>query len=164
MVFDKFLKKRKEQHPQPRPALPQASAVVNEVKSTLSSLLQSLSKLEQRIDRVEHELVNLKRILEGYFIIQLSTLPSSLADLARLLGLRGAVLLVNSNEVERYGEIKEDYRSIISSIDFSTILHVDKNGTRIYVLKHGNKILYMEVERDLDNYTLALIKKFLEYF
>ncbi len=162
MVFDKFLRK-KEESQQSRTTVSQIS-IVNEIRSTLSSLLQSLSKLEQRIDRVEHELTNLKRVLEGYFIIQLSTLPSSLADLARLLGLRGAILLVNSSEVERYGEIREDYRSIISSIDFSSILHIDRDGTRVYVLKHGNKVLYMEVERELDNYTLALIKKFLEYF
>ncbi len=160
MVFEKFVKKKETT---PVRTLPSNQFIINEIKSSISTIVQTLTKLEQRVERLEHEVSDLKRALEGYFIIQLSTVPSSLAELAKILNLKGAVLLFDSNEIERYGEIQEDYKSLMSSIDFTSILHFDKGELKLYFLKHGNKLLYIETQRTLDNYTLGLIRRFLEY-
>ncbi len=167
MVFERFGKKKEEYKGRvityPPPPYQPYQQTFEELKSLMMNLSSILSRVEQSVKDLIDRIDRLEKALSGYFIIQLSHIPATAQDLAKMLNLRGVVLLRDGVEIERYGEISIDYKEMLS-INFSNILHIDREGTHLYMLKSGNKTILVEVDRELDYCALSIIKKFLEFF
>jgi len=139
------------------------SRELSETRSLLSSVLTRLSRIDEALSQISSKLTSLERMLEGNFIIQLTGIPASLEELARLIDIRGAVLLKSGREVERFGEIKLDYTAVLSSVNFTSFLSFDIEDRFVYVLRDGDKVLYLESGRPLDPYVLAYLRKYLRF-
>ncbi|NPB00184.1 MAG: hypothetical protein GXO10_02310 [Crenarchaeota archaeon] len=173
MVFEKFAKKKEKYTPpqqpmpptqQPPPPQIQTSHIIEEVRTYLANILSTVSKIESDLRELGDRVDRLEKTIRGYFIIQVSHIPSTLTDLVKLLGLRGGAVLRNNVIIEQVGDLMIDPVVLLSSIDFDNILHIDRGGTHIYVLKHDDKVIYVESDRELDYCVLAIIRKFLEFF
>lgn len=173
MVFEKFTKKKDRystpQVPPPIQQVPQQPSlsinqIVEELRTYLANISSTVSRIETGIRELEDRVDRLEKTIQGYFIIQVSHVPSTLSDLVKLLGLRAGAILKNNMVIERAGELFIDPTVIASSIEFDNILHMDRSGIHIYMLKIGEKSIYVEADRELDYCVLSIIKKFLEFF
>ncbi len=169
MVFEKFAKK-KEKYTPPQQSIPQVppqsqmTHLIEEVRTYLANISSTVSRIESDVRELNDRIDRLEKTIRWYFIIQVSHIPSTLSDLVKLLGLRGGAVLRNNVIVEQAGELMIDPIVLISSLDFDNILHIDRAGTHIYVLKQDDKAIYVEADRELDYCVLSIIRKFLEFF
>ncbi len=167
MVFEKFGKKREEKRPQTQPPIIHMyhmyQQAIDEVRNFLARVVDMLTKIEQTIQELTDRVDRLEKAIEGYYIVQISHIPATLQDLVKMLNLKGAVVLKNNSEVDRFGNVTIDPREILT-LNFNNILHVDRDRTHIYAIRSSNKIIIVESERTLDYCTLGIIKRFLDFF
>ncbi len=173
MVFDKFTKKRdKYTTPQPPPHPAQQTTqqispinqLIDELRTYIMNISSSISRVESTVRELGERVERLEKTIQGYFIIQVSHIPSTLTDLIKLLNLKSGALLRNNMIIEQAGELFIDPTVLLSSIEFDNILHIDRAGIHIYIIKLGDRAIYIEADRELDYCVLAIIKKFLEFF